>query len=177
MTLKKIYTAEELVKLTGFRRSVIDKWFTETGRWYDKGPVVKSTLTQGEVVSLLARGTSNRRNIKAITFLAELRGELAPGVDGAEMNKAIARLNSENEDEDDDIEVADEEIEAQEEGEGHDAPPTKHRKEKFTTAAVTKMLTICKKCRRLNSNGYQYCTACHKAHRSGNRTARAKMTA
>jgi hypothetical protein len=34
-----------------------------------------------------------------------------------------------------------------------------------STAAKTKMLTVCKKCRTNNDNGYQYCTTCHKAHK------------
>lgn len=173
IAIKEVYTAEELVGLTGFKRPVIDKWFTETGRWHDNGPVVKSTLTQGEVTTMLARGNSNRRNSKARAFLAELRGESASGIDTAEMNKAIALLNSENED--DDFDVEDDEIEADEEGD--DEAPKKRTKKNFSTAAVTKRLTICKKCRRPNSNGYQYCSACHKAYRPGNRTARAKMTA
>jgi len=37
-----------------------------------------------------------------------------------------------------------------------------------STAAKTKMLTVCKKCGNGNGNGYQYCTACHKAHKARN---------
>ncbi len=178
MNLKATYTAQELVGLTGFKRPVIDKWFTETGRRYDDGPVVKRTLTQGEVKTMLARGNSNRRNIKARTFLAALRGEALPGIGTAEIDNAIARLNSEAENEDDSIDVEDEEIEADEgdQGDQHETPK-KRTKKSFSTAAVTKMLTICKQCRQPNSNGYQYCSACHKAYRSGDRKARAKMTA
>ena len=33
------------------------------------------------------------------------------------------------------------------------------------TATKTKMLTVCKTCRKQNGNGYQYCTTCHKAHK------------
>ena len=34
-----------------------------------------------------------------------------------------------------------------------------------STAVKTKMLTICKGCRKKNNNGYQYCTACHDKYR------------
>jgi hypothetical protein len=37
-----------------------------------------------------------------------------------------------------------------------------------STAAKTKMLTVCKRCGKQNDNGYQYCTACHKAHKGRN---------
>ncbi len=177
MQLKATYTAEELVGLTGFTPAVIDKWFTETGRWYDKGPTVKKTLTQSEVKTMLARGNSNRRNSKARAFLADLRGESAPGIDAAELSKAITRLRSETEDEDEDegdlVDVVDDDSEADDE----DEAPRKHTKKGFSTASVTKMLTICKRCRQPNSNGYQYCSACHQAYRSGDRKARAKITA
>jgi hypothetical protein len=37
-----------------------------------------------------------------------------------------------------------------------------------SNAAVTQMLTLCKKCGKPNSNGYQYCAQCHTKHkRSG----------
>jgi cytochrome c553 len=47
-----------------------------------------------------------------------------------------------------------------------------------STAARTKMLTICKRCEKSNDNGYQYCTACHKTHKRGKaqrRTPRATL--
>ncbi len=34
-----------------------------------------------------------------------------------------------------------------------------------STAVKTKLLTVCKKCGQQNSNGYQYCTTCHNAHK------------
>lgn len=37
-----------------------------------------------------------------------------------------------------------------------------------STAAIPNMLTVCKKCGKSNDNGYQYCTACHKAHKGRN---------
>jgi recombinational DNA repair protein RecR len=40
---------------------------------------------------------------------------------------------------------------------------------KRSTAARTKMLTVCKGCKQSNGNGYQYCTACHKEHRNTKR--------
>lgn len=46
-----------------------------------------------------------------------------------------------------------------------------NKKAKFSsrsTAARTKMLTVCKNCGNQNDNGYQYCTACHTAHRGKN---------
>jgi len=39
-----------------------------------------------------------------------------------------------------------------------------------STAAQTKMLTVCKRCGKPNANGYQYCTACHTAHRNARKT-------
>ena len=43
-----------------------------------------------------------------------------------------------------------------------------NKKTKFpsrSTAAKTKMLTVCKNCGKPNDNGYQYCTACHQANK------------
>jgi hypothetical protein len=45
-----------------------------------------------------------------------------------------------------------------------------------STAVKTKMLTICKGCRKHNKNGYQYCTACHDKYRC-NRKANAATRA
>jgi hypothetical protein len=50
---------------------------------------------------------------------------------------------------------------------------TKTKKSKYpsrSTAARTKMLTVCKGCKKSNDNGYQYCTACHKEHRGKGRS-------
>ena len=35
----------------------------------------------------------------------------------------------------------------------------------FSNAVTTQMLTHCKKCGKPNTNGYQYCTACHKNYK------------
>jgi hypothetical protein len=35
----------------------------------------------------------------------------------------------------------------------------------FSNAVTTKMFTHCKKCGKPNTNGYQYCTACHESHK------------
>src|ERR1035438_7439511 len=35
----------------------------------------------------------------------------------------------------------------------------------FSNAVTTQMFTHCKKCGKPNTNGYQYCTACHKSHK------------
>ena len=41
-----------------------------------------------------------------------------------------------------------------------------------STAAKTKMLTVCKRCNQPNGNGYRYCTECHKDHKCGVQTGR-----
>ena len=41
---------------------------------------------------------------------------------------------------------------------------TKTKHPPRSTAVKTKMLTVCKRCGQPNDNGYQYCTACHKAY-------------
>jgi hypothetical protein len=35
----------------------------------------------------------------------------------------------------------------------------------FSNAVTTQMFMHCKKCRKPNTNGYQYCTACHRSHK------------
>ena len=35
----------------------------------------------------------------------------------------------------------------------------------FSNAVATQMFTHCKKCGKPNTNGYQYCTACHESHK------------
>jgi hypothetical protein len=35
----------------------------------------------------------------------------------------------------------------------------------FSNAVTTQMFRQCKKCGKPNTNGYQYCTACHKDHK------------
>ena|ERR1035437_3353681 len=43
-----------------------------------------------------------------------------------------------------------------------------------SNAVITQMFTHCNKCGKANTNGYQYCTACHKSHKkkTGNRGVR-----
>lgn len=44
-----------------------------------------------------------------------------------------------------------------------------------STAAKTKMLTVCKNCGKRNDNGYQYCTACHQQHNGSSRKKKPQM--
>src|SRR5689334_20678824 len=34
----------------------------------------------------------------------------------------------------------------------------------YSNAVKTRLFKVCKRCGQVNSNGYQYCSACHKAH-------------